>query len=89
MLQRFLLLAMLLSVTSCATEPEHQIVWYLISPRPSAGYPYGDINSDPVGWERIQTFHTSAECEDSVLKIHHDGRPMDCIASNDVKLNPL
>ncbi len=90
MLRRVAVLLMVLCATNCARAvdpiPKDQVVWYMISPPPSAAYPEGDMNSSVSTWERIDMFPSAADCQQAELKITHDGRPVDCIASDDIRL---
>ncbi len=91
MLRRIAVLSMLsMLLAGCATAPDHPVGWYMVSPIPTANYPEGDINSEVLTWQRIEDFPSVAKCEDSLLEVNRRiHRPVDCIASNDIRLNPL
>jgi len=89
MLRRIALVSIALCAMSCFTLTDQKVDWYMISPKASADYPNGDINSDVATWQRIQVFRNADQCEEAEANIKTDDHPVDCIASNDRRLNPM
>jgi hypothetical protein len=86
MLRRSAVVALLVSVLSCATAPD-PVDWYVLSPPPAADYPEGNLDTQIITWDRIDMFPTSADCFKALLKIHNQThRPVRCVPSNDPEL---
>lgn len=86
MLRRLAVVVLLGSLSSCATASD-PITWYALSPPPSHDYPEGNLDTQIITWERIDTFPTSAECLKALLKIHERiHRPVQCVPSDDPQL---
>ena len=82
-----LLVAIVMIGAGCATSPPDPVVWYVVSPVPSEGFPHGNLNSPMYGWEKVRNFSSAAECRSAIQGIHNDlHRPVQCVASNDPRL---
>jgi hypothetical protein len=90
MVRRLALIAILVGLVGCATAPPAPVVWYLVSPKPTTDFPHGDLYSAMWTWERVREFPTATDCQNALMTIHNEiHRPVDCIASNDRRMNPL
>ena len=86
MLRRSAVVVLLGSLLSCATAPD-PITWYVLSPRPRADYPEGNLDTQLNTWEQLDTFTGSAACLEALLKIHNQiHRPVQCVPSDDPQL---
>ncbi len=86
MRRALMLTAMIITLGACAT-PAPPPVWYLVSPTPNENYPHGNLNSPMTGWEKVRNYPTADDCENAIMDMHNQlHRPVDCVASNDPRL---
>ncbi len=87
MIRRSLLAALLVILGGCATGPPPPIIWYLVSPTPTANYPHGDLSSPMWSWEQVRNYPSASDCQNALQDVHNQiHRPVACIASNDRRL---
>jgi hypothetical protein len=87
MLRRSVLLVAFIAMGGCAPAAPQPVVWYILSPPATGGYPHGNLNTPVSTWDRLREFPTESDCQKAILDVHNEvHRPVNCVASDDARM---